>query len=237
MMLNSEHITYFGVFLSAFFMGFSHCIGMCGGIVLAQAHRALPSHLLYNLGRITTYITLGFIASLFSFKINAKASGYMLIILGILLCLFSFCYAFFPRIIAYLEPNIANLKIYHHAFSSILRSNHKLASYALGILNGLLPCGMVYYFLGLSLGTNSLIQGPLIMLCFGIGTAIPMFLLAFGASLIPRKLFFYLGALGMLALGGLNIYKGMSKLHNQTTHTQHHQHMEHNCCDHHPKED
>ncbi len=229
--LNSVHITYAGVFLSAFFMGFSHCLGMCGGIVLAQAHKLLPSHLLYNLGRITTYMTLGFIASLFSFNINTKANSYMLIILGILLCLFSFCYAFFPRIITHLEPNIASLKIYRNAFTTILHSKHKLASYALGILNGLLPCGMVYYFLGLSLSTNSLIQGPLIMLCFGIGTAIPMFLLAFGASLFPKKLFFYLGAFGMFALGGLNIYKGVSKLHNQTTH------MNHHCCDHQLKED
>ncbi len=46
-------------------MGFGHCVGMCGGLVgalsLSEAGRkgGWLFHLLYNIGRITTYTFIG----------------------------------------------------------------------------------------------------------------------------------------------------------------------------------
>lgn len=224
-----NEITYFGIFVSSFFMGFSHCLGMCGGIVLLQAQKSLLSHIIYNLGRISTYLILGLLINLFArnFSISPKSSAYALIFLGVFLCLFSFCYAFFPRLIAAIEPNIAGLKIYRYTLSFVLQSKQKYASFILGLLNGLLPCGMIYYFIGLSLSADHLAQSLLMILCFGIGTAFPLLFLALGTALIPRRLFFWLGIIGMLSLGILNIYKGVSKLQHPYAHqTEHAGHMQ-----------
>ena len=66
-------IDYAAVFLIGFLGGFSHCIGMCSGFVMtytlklrenatrvnASRWRSLTPHLLYNSGRVLTYVILG----------------------------------------------------------------------------------------------------------------------------------------------------------------------------------
>ena len=67
------HIEFLTLFLIGFLGGFSHCIGMCGGIVLTYTLKIqendplvkpskwqlIKPHLLYNTGRIITYTFLG----------------------------------------------------------------------------------------------------------------------------------------------------------------------------------
>jgi sulfite exporter TauE/SafE len=66
-----ETISIISIISIAFIGSFGHCIGMCGGIVLAYSSVKINSndskkrqalmHLLYNFGRVTTYTFLGFI--------------------------------------------------------------------------------------------------------------------------------------------------------------------------------
>ena len=49
------------------------------------------------------------------------------------------------------------------------------ALFWIGILNGFLPCGLVYIAIAGAIGTQSLVQGILFMVLFGLGT-IPMLL-------------------------------------------------------------
>ena len=67
------HVEFLALFLIGFLGGFSHCIGMCGGIVLTYTIKIrendpvnepskwqlIKPHLLYNSGRIITYSILG----------------------------------------------------------------------------------------------------------------------------------------------------------------------------------
>ena len=61
-------MTYYLVIFAAGFAGSFHCIGMCGGFACALGRdprgRAATAerHLLYNLGRLTTYCFLGALA-------------------------------------------------------------------------------------------------------------------------------------------------------------------------------
>ena len=227
-----------GIFLTALFMALAHCVGMCGGIVVAYSGGKLSSsmplmrqamgHLLYNSGRITTYMLLGLVCGLVGYQIhlNPMVSAYFLIVLGVLLVGFALLYAFFPRVLSALEPNIARLPFYRRLFTYLLGAQSPVSFYLLGMLNGFLPCGMVYYFLTLSLASTSIWGGVVSMGVFGLATSIPLFALGFalglGSKVAKRKIFLWLGFAGMLALGGWNIYQGVMKLQGRVSSHMHH---------------
>lgn len=227
-----------GIFLTALFMALAHCVGMCGGIVVAYSGGKLSSsmplmrqamgHLLYNSGRITTYMLLGLVCGLVGYQIhlNPMVSAYFLIVLGALLVGFALLYAFFPRVLSALEPNIARLPFYRRLFAYLLGAQNPASFYLLGALNGFLPCGMVYYFLALSLASTSVWGGVVSMGVFGLATSLPLFVLGFalglGSKVAKRKIFLWLGFVGMLTLGGWNIYQGVMKLQGRVSSHMHH---------------
>ncbi len=210
-------------------MALAHCLGMCGGIVAAYSSGKISKemsvflqgicHLFYNFGRITSYVCIGIVCGLIGYRLSVTPmmSAWLLIILGSLLILFAFCYVFFPRALDFLEPKIHHIPLYRRFFSYLLRSKGMLSFYLLGILNGLLPCGMVYYFAGIALSSQSVLGGGLSMGVFGLATFIPLFVFGFvfgmGRKLFYQRLFLLVGFVGMLALGGFNLYKGVSKLY------------------------
>lgn len=83
----------------AFLGSFGHCIGMCGGIVLAYSATKIDptrpiyskaiSHLLYSFGRIFTYSLLGAIFGLVGgvATFNHTANGLLLILAGVVMIL------------------------------------------------------------------------------------------------------------------------------------------------------
>jgi len=76
-----EAVNIISIITIAFLGSFGHCVGMCGGIVIAYSSAKIDkgfsrqkqtfSHLLYSLGRVSTYIffgvLFGYFGSLFSF--------------------------------------------------------------------------------------------------------------------------------------------------------------------------
>ena len=63
--------------------------------------------------------------------------------------------------------------------AEMLRSRKLQSWFLLGILNGLLPCGLVYMALISSVATGSAVNGGLFMLLFGIGTLPAMMAVGF----------------------------------------------------------
>ena len=225
------------VFLTALMMGFSHCLTMCGGIVLAYSqskfshHNILQRfflHLTYNFGRLSSYVLIGVVFGFLgqAISLNSVVSGYSLVFLGIFICAFALSFAFFPKIIAFFEPNVAKIPFFSKIFFYSMKSRAPLSFYFLGVLNGFLPCGMVYFFATLSLASGDLIDGILVMLSFGIATIIPLMIVSIAFEYLRnlRKIFLYLGCFGMLLLGGMNIYKGLKMIIAPQNHT-HHMHM------------
>src|SRR5690606_32826294 len=98
-------------------------------------------------------------------------------------------------------------RLAHH-----LKSGSKFAFFSTGLVNGLLPCGMVYMALLVAMGMQSPFLGASYMFFFGLGT-IPMLLgLMVSGSLLPafrrqqfQKMIPYLGIL----IGVLLVFRGL----------------------------
>lgn len=211
---------------------FGHCIGMCGGIVLAYSSKLanitilrkgklLTCHILYNIGRITTYGILGGVVGALGsvFSLSHTLSGILFITAGIAMILAGL--SLFGKItwLTRFEHSIQNSKWYQRKFQQALSLKTPLSLYTLGILNGLLPCGFVYAFLFSAAGFASPLKGALVMLIFGIGTlpALLFFgLLANTALCQPRfrKVFMNLAALAIMIFGGFMVNSGIASLQN-----------------------
>lgn len=173
------------LFYTAFLMGLLgslHCVGMCGPIALAlpqcqASHGALLlSRLLYNLGRIATYTVLGLVVGLLGKGlVLAGLQQGVSIGLGLLILLAMFA----PRALTYrlerIGPMSRLLAFLKRSFGALFRGRGRLTFVWIGLLNGLLPCGLVYLALAGAIATGEIAGGMLYMALFGLGT-LPMLL-------------------------------------------------------------
>ncbi|MBV6320767.1 sulfite exporter TauE/SafE family protein [Duganella violaceipulchra] len=192
--------------------GSVHCIGMCGGIVGALsvssaplprnvipiaviAHSsALPRVLSYNVGRIASYMAAGALAGGLAGGARSIASlaglqlgfywlaNLMLVALGLYLM-------DAWRGLAVLEQGGRVLwrraqPVIAPMMKSLMPATHPHQAFALGLLWGWLPCGMVYSVLLTAMLSGSASDGAAVMLAFGLGT-LPMLT---GLGLIGARL-------------------------------------------------
>lgn len=225
-----ETIDFLSIISIAFLGSFGHCIGMCGGIVIAYSSTKLDenstkinqtlAHLLYSFGRVTTYMTLGalfgFIGSVISF--SNTANGVLLIIAGIIMMLVGTSLGGKLKFLTKIEHSIQNSQWYHRYFKELLRSENLTSFYMLGLLNGLLPCGFVYFFAITAASTASALDGALVMLIFGLSTIPAMFSLGFFVGMFKqlslRDTMIKLAALSVIIYGGYTIYNGYTYIAN-----------------------
>ncbi len=169
-------------------IGSFHCIGMCGPIVVAlplKKHNLISKisgAVLYNSGRVITYSILGILFGLLGQGIHmAGFQQWTSILLGVAMII-SVLFPFFFRE----KITIGNLFTGFSArLITRLRKLFTDRSYfsllMIGLLNGLLPCGLVYVAIAGAIGSGTVMTGALFMMLFGIGT-IPLLLLATLAS-------------------------------------------------------
>lgn len=179
-------------FLAIFLIGLlsgTHCVGMCGGIVSAlsvqmpQQKPALPLHLTYNAGRLTSYALagavmgeLGSLSLLLNHALPVQmvlyvAANLMLLAMGLYLLGVTAAAAFVEKAGKWLWQRIQPLSRHFLPVSSIKQA------FPLGMLWGWLPCGLVYGVLSMALLTGSAWRGAMTLLAFGLGT-LPNLLLA-----------------------------------------------------------
>lgn len=152
---------------------FGHCVGMCSAIVILFDRQSIFktkfAWVLAHTGRITTYTLLGSIfgtfgQTLFSF-------GNLQAILSILFALIAF---YMASTFIGLTPSPELLFSGWIARWGKLIRGYKPASllspYLLGLLWGLLPCGLILTALITAVASKSAILGGLNMLVFGIAT-------------------------------------------------------------------
>jgi sulfite exporter TauE/SafE len=170
------HFVWTGFLLG--FVGSLHCAGMCGPLVMAvptygqTRSTRIGSKLLYHFGRISTYCMLGAFFGLIGEVLSLAALQRWLSIaagVGILVGL-SFSALSAPNTPAW--AGVAKLK---RAFGTLLHRRTGVATFLLGAINGLLPCGLVYVAAAAALATGSFETSILYMLAFGVGT-LPMML-------------------------------------------------------------
>ncbi len=163
----------------AFVMGFTgslHCAGMCGPIVWImpfQVFNGFKKALaigLYHFGRISVYAFLAFVLHSFRSLFDPKIQQYVSVGLGCLL-LFTGILSFFPNHL--LKVKIPWSEAVKKQLGHVIGRPSFGAITVAGMLNGLLPCGLVYMALSASISVPSSTQAILFIYAFGIGT-IPM---------------------------------------------------------------
>lgn len=185
------------VLISAFLMGLAgslHCIGMCGPIALSIPTRGksmaakISGSLLYNLGRISTYAAFGLVfgwigRSLAWFGWQQRIS----ILLGIAILAFLAFPVFFPGKTLHPIISRAMAAVRQRLATTIFRGSPQ-ALYATGILNGLLPCGLVYMAITGAAITGDPVTGMAFMALFGAGTLPAMFATGFFGQWLKQPL-------------------------------------------------
>ena len=171
-----------------------HCVGMCGPIalVLPLNNRTwgtrVFSALLYNIGRTVTYASMGAVFGIigagFSF---AGFQRWISIIMGA----FMISTVVFPQINNVLYKGTGNSK-FMSSIKKQLSKYFQQASYKslfiTGLLNGLLPCGMVYMAIAGAIAVGSVSGSILFMALFGLGTIPMMFLMSMLGNFASLKL-------------------------------------------------
>ena len=174
-------------------LGSFHCVGMCGAIALALPGQAgtLPlrhagGRLLYNLGRVTTYATLGAGAGLVGHGLRlAGVQQSLSIASGILiLLLVAVPERYTSRMASPLGLNRPLVWV-KATLGRLFQQPTLPALYATGLLNGLLPCGLVYLALAGALSAPGVAGAAAYMACFGLGTLPLMFGLSLSGRLMP----------------------------------------------------
>jgi sulfite exporter TauE/SafE len=219
-----ETVNLITIISIAFLGSFGHCIGMCGGIVLAYSTIKIePSssklsksqaHLLYSFGRIATYTFLGAIFGALGGVVtfSSTAHGAVMIVLGIIMILAGLSLMGKIKFLTIIEHSFSSSSIYKKAFQKVLNSKSNTSFFILGMLNGFLPCGFVYFFAITAASTANPLYGALVMFVFGVSTIPAMFSLGFLASLSSatsfRNMMMSLSSLAVILYGVFIIYNG-----------------------------
>ncbi len=186
------------IFIVALLGSLGHCIGMCGGFVLAYSTSKIEAgrskafqslaHTLYSLGRISAYMVIGaifgYLGSVISFSLTAK--GVLFIIIGILMILIGISLSGKLKFLTVIEHSLAQSKLFKKLFKIVIQSKSLPSFYLMGLLNGFIPCGLVYFFATASIASGSSVMGALVMGIFGLATVPALFILGMLSSFISQ---------------------------------------------------
>lgn len=216
--------TYLEIFLIGL-LGSMHCIGMCGGFVAMYslkkptAQPTLPYHILYNLGRITTYSLLGgILGSIGSFVAyigeHRGIPGAVLLITGLFMVLMGLNIAgILGKRGLFEKTGITMTSVFRKLLHSILALESVWSTFLLGLVLGFLPCGLLYPIFMNAAASGGFLSGMLIMAIFGFSTVPAM--MSFGllmTRLQPHmKIALYRAAAVLIVLLGLRtLLRGMA---------------------------
>jgi uncharacterized protein len=222
---------YLLLFTSGLLGGFGHCLGMCGPVVAAFSMnlRGAPPfrpHLLYNLGRVATYSLLGGAVGVAGSLVRVAAGiesvqRAILVGTGIVIAVAGLGLAWGAgRASAGPEGSLLAGAVSRAArlFAGVEGPG---ACFPLGMVLGLLPCGLVYAAL-LSAAREGMeapdpaaafLRGVLVMALFGAGTAPSLLALGKAVGLLGARMragMYRAAALSMALAGILFAARGFS---------------------------
>lgn len=172
-----------------------HCMGMCGPIAIAIPHKSetklgvVVDDLAYNIGRVVTYTILGAIIGVIGATVSL--AGYqerLSLISGILLLLVVIVPKKYANKLTTFGVIGKLVRKLQKGLQFFLQSKNRSSLFVLGVLNGLLPCGLVYVALTASLANADILGSALFMTAFGIGTIPIMFVIFFARDMMSLQL-------------------------------------------------
>lgn len=157
-----------------------HCIGMCGPIAMMlpvdrsnQAKKTLQIFT-YHLGRLSAYGTIGFIFGLLGKGFSlAGIQQELSIFLGVAMITIVLVPEKIFMSHNFSKPIFSVISKIKTSLGSQFKNKSYQSLFTIGLLNGFLPCGMVYVALFGAVAMQSPSFGVLYMILFGLGT-IPM---------------------------------------------------------------
>ncbi|MFN4233531.1 MAG: sulfite exporter TauE/SafE family protein [Bacteroidia bacterium] len=166
-------------------LGSFHCIGMCGPIALAlpvghfSRSGKIAAILVYNFGRVITYAFFGLLFGLIGqgFALAGFQQIMSIVIGSILLLVVLFPYSWSQKMgISKWNGWVNKIKL---KLGLLFKQRSISALFSIGLLNGLLPCGLVYMAIAGSVAMADATKGSLFMSLFGLGTIPAMFTVTF----------------------------------------------------------
>jgi uncharacterized protein len=206
----------FGIAFVLGFLGSLHCAAMCGPLMLALPvppggpAQFITGRIVYQLGRITTYCLLGVVAGLAGRSLLlAGFQRWISITLGIAILL-GFLLS---KTILLTSPAVRLVTRLKKAMGTQLQQRSFTSLAILGLLNGLLPCGLVYVAMASAVSRGGLLAGAGYMAAFGLGTLPMMSAISLSGKLFPatvRLKFRHAIPVGICLLATLLILRGLS---------------------------
>lgn len=210
-------------------LGGAHCIGMCGGFVVMYSSEYATggkgsrppaiAHLMYNTGRILTYsVAGGFMGYAGSF-VEAAGSlkgiqGAALLLAGAFMVLLGLnLLGILGRPDMVDSAGIINTKVFRGAFRKILGLKSPMATLPLGMMLGLVPCGLSYTMEIRAASSGGFLQGFVMMAVFGLGTAPALLGFGFLYTAIAaryRERIYRLAAVLVVLIGVQSLLRGMA---------------------------
>jgi sulfite exporter TauE/SafE len=215
----NKHMVYISA-LTLGLLGSFHCVGMCGPIALAIPLKTdswlarIFGGVLYNLGRAITYAVMGAVFGLLGRGLVMSGfQQWVSIIMGAIMILSVITPSIYKNrfnadkgvfsFVGKLKMSLGKL-FAQRSYSSLLM---------IGLLNGLLPCGLVYFAIAGAIATGSSASGSLFMFIFGLGTLPMLLAISLIGNMITlelRKKITKLIPYAIVFIGVLFILRGLS---------------------------
>lgn len=218
-------------------LGSAHCVGMCGGFVVALGHaqQGGPSiHVrqgLYFLGKTATYALFGAAAGAAGAAVGLALSGFqglLSLALGLVLVVVGLSLTGVLRRLGFAERiagRFAGARMLGQAVGRLVARGTPGATFGLGMLNGLLPCALVYGLLVRAAAAGTPLGGAVVMAVFGLGTIPALYLTGLaGTRLLSPTRRLWLNRIGgvlVVALGVLTIARGATAFGGGPGHASH----------------
>ncbi len=201
-----------------------HCLGMCGPLVILAGARyprqglaAAPLHLLYHAGRILVYGLMGFVAAALGAAAGkaataARIPGILSLLIGFAVILAGLSYLGW---LPFWRRSIHTGGWWQQAMQRVMKTPGNSGVFLLGMLNGLLPCGLVYEALLIAAASARPLLGGIGMLLFGAATVPTMVVFGVGATMLSagvRQRMMWVGGIFVVLVGIDLVLRGAAGL-------------------------
>lgn len=211
----------YGVVFLAGVLGAIHCVGMCGGLMMAcgvKCGGGLRFSFVYNAGRVLSYSLLGLAMGLLGKTLAeaglaGRSQGALPMVAGVFMILIGL------ELLGYLPAGLKRFftGLFPESVSRALlgggMKRKRPAAFLLGMLNGLIPCGLIYAVGVKAASTADPVKGMLIMASLGAGTFLPLLFTGSFTGVIARLkagLLTTASSVLLIALGVKSVYHGLT---------------------------
>jgi sulfite exporter TauE/SafE len=214
----SGEFTYALAFMTGL-LGAGHCLGMCGGLAggfaVHHSHWRKPLPLLgYHGSRIAVYVLLGALGAVLGRTLVqtgalGKFQGQLIILAGLVIIALGIGVA---GLWSRLAPRRCSPRTTTQPLHRMTLWRLQLAPMIAGVVNGLVPCSLVFSVAIRATATADPVQAGLLMLCFGLGTLPAMGAVTALSGYIGCRahgIAQRLAGIAVIALGAWTVYEGV----------------------------